>query len=298
MDGRVTILANPRAGRGKASRIARALERELSSRGVILQMIAPDDPAEAPHQPPSAWIAIGGDGTVRSAVSRAVAAASGAPAPVLVVPVGTANLLASHLRLPWDASADLSNVQNIADALERGRTRDFDVPEARGEVFLLMVGVGLDAAIVRRLHAARKGPITRASYLIPAARTFPEFEFPTLSVTIDGRRLVVQQPGLLFVGNVPEYGTGFPILTRARPDDGLLDVYFMPCNSIPELTRFGMLMLAGEHVNEPGALYVRGSQIAVTSDTPCPVQVDGEPLGSTPLRIELPRRRISFIVGE
>ena len=86
-------------------------------------------------------------------------------------------------------------------------------------------------AIVHELDRTRSGPIDLTSYAMPAALAFQSYSYTPISVEIDGRFAFGPKPALVFIGNVPEYGTGFPVLPLARSDDGVLDVCILPCES-------------------------------------------------------------------
>ena len=117
-----------------------------------------------------------------------------------------------------------------------------------------------------------------------------------MEAAIDGRTVASKLPGVAFVGNVKEYGTGFPILPYATPDDGLLDVCVLPCATPLDAVRQFMLAVNAEHVSGEGAIYTRGTKIRIESDEPVPVQVDGEAAGHTPLEIELLPVRVPFVL--
>src|SRR5438045_662783 len=140
---------------------------------------------------------------------------------------------------------------NIARRLERRLRAD-------GKLFLLMTGVGFDAAVVHELDRVRRGPIGYVDYLLPAALALRGYEYPSLRVTVDGREVWRPAPAVAFVGNVREYGTGFPILPDARPDDGQLDICVMPCRTPFDLARLFLQSLSGEHLREEGVVYLRG----------------------------------------
>ena len=121
------------------------------------------------------------------------------------------------------------------------------------------------------------------------------------SVSVDGRVVYPGGPAVAFVGNVAEYGTGFPILTRARPDDGLLDACVLPVRSPVDLMKFAMLSTTGDHVREEGVVYAKGKRVrieAINGSGPVPVQVDGDPAGHTPVEIDLLPARLGFIVPD
>jgi diacylglycerol kinase family enzyme len=124
--------------------------------------------ADAARQPGvSTVIAAGGDGTVR-AVAEGLA---GQGVPLGVVPMGTANLLARNLRLPM-----LSAREALEVALT-GRRRQIDggrrtAHDAAGQVvvdneaFLVISGLGFDAALVSGADSALKRRLGWPAYFI------------------------------------------------------------------------------------------------------------------------------------
>lgn len=290
----ILIFANPIAGRGRGRVVARRLERELHAAGYQPHVIL-DRPSDISTQSvPStaaAAISIGGDGTLRGVVELLLAHGGSTP-PLLPVPMGTANLMGRHLGVQWSA---WNLGASVLATLRQREIVQFDVARANGKLFLLMAGVGIDAQVVHVLDRMRRGPIDFTSYVLPAALTFANYDFPALTVTVDGRRVMRDRPAIAVIGNVKEYGTGFPILTEARPDDGLLDVCVMPCRDRKELAEILLLVASGEHALREDVIYVKGRSITVESAAPVAVQVDGDSAGHTPLRIEMLEQRVPFL---
>ncbi|HEY0007852.1 MAG TPA: diacylglycerol kinase family protein [Tepidisphaeraceae bacterium] len=243
--------------------------------------------------PIHAVIVIGGDGTLRAVIERLtqIMAADALP-PVLVIGLGTANLMQQHLRLRYSPE---TLAADVCDLLRKPRITRVDAALAGEHLFLLMASCGFDATVVHHLSAKRTGPITKLSYLAPALAALRDFSLPRLRVEVDGIVLCSDQPGMVFVGNVAEYGTGFPVLDRANSFDGLLDVCVMRCDSLPELAQLSMLTLVGQHHTAAGVHYVTGKNVAIEGTT-APVQVDGEAAGTTPVRIRLLEHGVPFIV--
>ncbi len=291
---RVLIFANPIAGKGLGRSIANSLRQRLGARGIDVKLFfdraATIDPTEFKDEPPLAAIAIGGDGTLR-VVAEFLLATFGPEhiPPLVVVALGTANLMRQHLNLDWNAA-------EIDRAIDQRRIRYLDAARANGQLFLLMAGVGIDAAIVHALDRIRTGPINKLSYLLPAALALKDYRFPAMSVELDGATIFESAPALTFVGNVSEYGTGFPILPDAVSDDGLLDVCVLPCKDPQKLVEVLLRTVANEHTQMRGVVCARGKHIRVQTENPVPVQLDGDPGGHTPLEIELLPCRLPFIV--
>jgi YegS/Rv2252/BmrU family lipid kinase len=296
----VLIFGNPIAGRGQGQRIAAKLSKRLTADGYAVQVVLKRAdtlrPDEVVRPNVRAVIAIGGDGTLRSVVDRLVReceAAKRAIPPVLVVPLGTANLMGRHLGIKWETkSMDAA----VSRAVRQRRVVELDAARANGSLFLLIASVGFDAHIVHELSRVRKGPIGYISYLIPAALAVKDYSYPALTVVADGQRVFGPKQGFAFVGNIAEYGTGFPILPHAKSDDGLLDVCAIPCSDPKELVNVFLRAAAGEHLGMEGVAYLKAKHIRIESPTPVPVQLDGDEAGHTPLEIDLLPVRVPFIV--
>jgi YegS/Rv2252/BmrU family lipid kinase len=290
----VKLFANPIAGRGQGRAMARTLARELRAAGmrVSTQLKSPATLDEEDLIDADAVIAIGGDGTLRAVVGTYLARVAAVP-PILPVPMGTANLMGRHLGIDWQR-ADLP--QRVVQSLLRGKICKLDCAVANEELFLIVAGVGMDARIVHELDSIRKGPINFASYLLPAAFSLAAYNYPALAVRVDGREIFPESPAVAFVGNISEYGTGFPMLPGARPDDGLLDVCVIPVRSPIDAVQQFLRAAVGEHTLGEGVVYVRGKEIQITSSQKVPLQLDGDPAGHTPVNIRLLPVRVPFIV--
>jgi len=295
---RLLIFANPIAGRGKGKGLVEGLASRLGHRGHIVTSVLEKseslNPSSLVDAAPDAAIVIGGDGTLRGVAQTLldVFAIEQFP-PILVVPLGTANLMGRHLGLDWKARGFESQVASV---LENRRIVHLDVARANGQIFLLMAGVGIDGAVVHELSRVRKGPIDLTSYVLPAALALQGYSYPALRVAVDDRVVFNRAPGMAFVGNVSEYGTGFPILPHARSDDGLLDICVLPCRSRPEAINLVLRAAAGEHLGVEGVVYTKGKRVRIESAESIPVQLDGEAAGHTPVEIELLEAKMPFIV--
>jgi YegS/Rv2252/BmrU family lipid kinase len=294
----VLIFANPIAGRGRGRVIAERLAGRLAAEGFrpTLLLERADQVKRDQLDPEArAAIVIGGDGTVRSVAKclfyQTEQGQEGPP--LLIVPMGTANLLGRHLGIRWDVK-DL--VPRVVRAVAEHDVVRLDTACANDELFLLMASVGIDAQVVHELDRVRAGPIDFTSYVLPAALALGAYDYPRLTVAVDGTTVWRDDHAMALVGNVKEYGTGFPLLPHARPDDGLLDVCVLPTRTRNDALRHFLHAAAGEHLQGEGVVYTKGRDVRIESAGQVPVQIDGEAAGHTPVVIKLLTVRVPFIV--
>ncbi len=287
----LAILLNPLAGRGQGRDLVAGLHRRLLDAGGSCTIAVCTDrdhlrECALRHVGEGRVLAIGGgDGTIHAALS---ALPPGWETPLLLLPLGTENLLATHLGIRPD-------VEIIWRTLVAGRTAPFDVALANGRPVATVIGVGFDAQVVHRVAAERRGHITHMSYFWPIWRTFWESRFPPVRVTADGE-LLCDEPALVFVGNISRYAAGLRILRRARWDDGLLDLCIIRCRNQAALLERAVVTLMNRHIQRQWTTYKQVGSVCIESGEPLPVQCDGEAAGTLPLRVEVAPAAVRLLV--
>ncbi len=126
-------------------------------------------------------VVAGGDGTVNEALQ----ALAGSNATLLVLPSGTANVLARETGLPRNPLA-------AAESAIRFQTREIPLGvvefSTHRRYFLLMCGVGFDAAAVRGLDRVRKRMLGMGAYFLSALGQFTK-RLGRLQATVGGETL-------------------------------------------------------------------------------------------------------------
>ncbi len=232
----------------------------------------------------AAIIVWGGDGTVNEVAS----ALAGTLTPMLPCPAGTENLLAKELRMP-------SHPQRIIELLSVGQIVNCDVGHINGRNFLLIIGVGFDGEVVRRLSAVRSGHISHLSYFWPIWRTFWEHNFPRMRIIADGEEIFDDQ-GLVFIGNISRYAVGLRICRDARYDDGLLDLVVFSCQEQTSLMLHAAWTLLRAHPLKGSVLYKQVRSIHIETDKPVATQIDGDVGPETPIDVSLRGEQVRLIV--
>jgi len=234
----------------------------------------------------AAVIVWGGDGTMNE-VTNALA---GTDVPVLPCPAGTENLLAKELHISLYPP-------RLVDSLKNGRIIDCDVGRVNGRNFLLIIGVGFDGEVVRRLSSVRTGHISHLSYFWPLWRTFWEHNFPRMRIITDGE-MIFDDFGLAFIGNISQYAVGLRICSNARFDDGLLDLVVFRCRERTGLMLHAAWTLLRRHPLKGDVLYSHAKRIIIETDRPVACQVDGDMGPSTPIEAYIAESRARLLIPQ
>jgi diacylglycerol kinase family enzyme len=232
-----------------------------------------------------AIVAAGGDGTIR----HVAAALIDGEMPLGIIPVGTGNVLAHEIGLKLAADA-------VARTLLDGPTIVATCASANDEPFLLMAGAGFDARVLTGLDQRTKSLLGKLAYAAPLIGGLVR-PLDALSLAVDGRPC---QASWVVVANACHYGGGF-VLTRRTGihKRGLVAILF---KARTRTALAGMLTSLArgrldEHAARRGHVEILPcSQVTISSDTPVPVQIDGDVVGSTPLTIHEGTSHVRLIV--
>ncbi len=227
-------------------------------------------------------VAGGGDGTV-SALAYALREVR---TPLLACPAGTANLIASNLGMPTDAT-------RLAETAISGECLDFDIgefthlgtPEAlpldRRRGFMVAAGAGFDAAI---MDAAQ--PLKASMGVLAYVAGVMQNLAPTRAnfrVVLDGREAFTDGIAVLVV-NLGRLQFDLSITHDSNPRDGVLEVAFVRSRTAIGLIPAVWDALLDRVVERPerGPLEIEPArEILVEADPPLRLQYDGEAIDCT-----------------
>lgn len=186
-------------------------------------------------------IACGGDGTIRS-VARGLL---GSTIPMGVVPLGTGNLLARNLEIPLDA------VDRALFVAMSGRTTSIDLGEvtytdgegeSHDDVFLVMLGAGMDADMIAGTDDQLKARVGWLAYVGAFANTLLRGHRIKVEYSIDRNPQVYTKARTLLVANCGMLQGGMVLLPAAQIDDGKLDVMALRAKGPLEWAQAGAVL--------------------------------------------------------
>ena len=225
----------------------------------------------------------GGDGTLNEAINGL----AGTRTAMAVLRGGTANVWAKETQCGKDPVAAMQ-------AIVTGARRSVDLGRANGRYFLLMAGVGLDAAIVARMRPGWKQRLGGVAYVLAGVIATFQWRAMQSLVIIDGERFETPLYWLL-AGNTRSYGGVANITHLARADDGRLEVALLRHGGPHRMLEAAVRLLFKRHLRGSNVRYTRATSIEILTEG-APVQIDGEPAGETPLRIEIAPLALDVIV--
>ena len=138
-----------------------------------------------------------------------------------IMPLGTRNHFSKDLGIPQDIAGAVA-------VIARGYTREVDLGEVNGSIFINNSSIGLYPRIVRRREAQqeRLGRGKWYAAFLAAIRVFRRSPFYRVRFKLDGHSFLRQVP-FVFVGNNLYEMDLYNIGSRQRLDRGLLSVYFL-----------------------------------------------------------------------
>lgn len=276
------LIFNPAAGARRRRRFER-VAGALVARGVrftVADTAAPGDAERLAREAALAGVGVvvaaGGDGTIAE-VANGIA---GTGAALGVIPTGTANVFAHEHGLAFRPEA-------IAASLAAGRTHALLPGEAcfadgRRRLFIQMLGVGFDAAVVAALDTALKRRIGKGAYVVETLRQLSAWPFPCLSLSLDGEEVEAAQ-AIATRGRL--YGGRFLLAPQARPElPGIVACTFAQ-GGIGAALLAGAALPLGLLPRLPGFAARRVSTLVIAGPPGLPVQADGDLAGLTPVTV-------------
>lgn len=226
-------------------------------------------------------IAAGGDGTVRIVCDEV--ARTGVA--VGILPHGTGNLLARNIGIPL-------NIKDALDVVFSGQDRAIDLATfstdaGEDTVFLVMAGLGMDAAIMTGVDDTLKAKVGWVAYFVSGIKAL-RFAPVRVSISVDDGDFVKFRARTIVVGNVGFLQGGIPLLPDAEIDDGLIDVVVLAPKRFLGWLAIVVRVIGRQKRTNERLDRMTGKKVVIRAEKPTPMQLDGDPVGEgTEITIEV-----------
>jgi diacylglycerol kinase family enzyme len=238
-------------------------------------------------------VAAGGDGTLGDLVNAL--AGRGLDVPVGFLPAGTANVFALEAGLPrTDDQLAAFLLTAPARPYLPGLGR-FTGPDGRPaeRLFMLMAGAGFDARVTGAVNHRLKRWHGRGAYVLAGALLLLARRGERLVVTADGEDL----EGDLAVAAVSRfYGGRWSLVPAAAPTKPGLSLAVVGRVTPATLPRLVAAAARGVPDRSGNIRYRDAAEVAVAAPGH-PVQMDGDPVGTTPAVFRRADRPVAVVAG-
>lgn len=292
---RAFVVVNPAAGGGRTAQLWPSLAARLRRLGLEFEAAHTSGRGSATELTRTAvaggWplvVAVGGDGTVNEVVNGLIAPAGRPLAALGAILTGRGRDTGRNLGIAADHEAAMHRLVHGEDTL-------VDVGAVAGQgsggrFFVNSAGAGFDATAAARAATIR-GPGT-VPYLLGILGALRAHRAVPAAIKLEGRLTWTGSMTMVVVANGPHYGGGMKIAPAATPDDGHLDLIIVGHLRRAELLAWLPTVYWGAHLHSARVTTGRGRGIEIETETPVPVHLDGEPMGTTPLRIAVRPRAL------
>jgi diacylglycerol kinase (ATP) len=239
---------------------------------------SPEATAAANHAAGSAAVVVagGGDGTVAD-VATGIYGSSSALA---IVAAGSTNIAARSLGIPANPAAALALICGSY------RLRSIDVGRSDDRSFVHMAGAGLDAALFSATSPVLKRRMGWFAY-VPAAVAALRLPTSDIRITADGTVIEARSSLVLIANGGSAIAPEYQLYPGIAVDDGWLDVIVFtpstPTQIVATLGHAGMQQLD----RSPHVAHARARTVKIDAAPPLPVELDGDPRGSTPRQFSI-----------
>ena len=209
-------------------------------------------------------VAVGGDGTVNE-VARALVHSQTA---LGIVPCGSGNGLARHLRMPMEPKEALAIING-------GHTGFFDYGIINSQPFFCTCGMGFDAFVSEKFAEAGKRGLT--TYIEKVLKESLNYK-PDTYIVEDETGTHKYKAFLIACANAAQYGNNAYIAPGASMQDGLLDVIVMEPFTVLEAPQMAIDLFAKTLGNNHRIKTFQARRLHIHREKEGAIHFDGDPM--------------------
>jgi len=230
----------------------------------------------------------GGDGTLTEAISGLI----GSKIPLVILPGGSANVLATELGIPTD-------LKEAFTLLSHGpvETKIIDVGQFDKRYFIVGISMGFEADVVKGADRETKNKVGIFAYFLSAAAALKITKKAVYHLKIDGQEHEVQGLTCIVINTGNLGFSNISLDKHINVSDGLLDIVVV---RKANLSLFKLMVVTLLKRERPDNLELvehwQGKDISVSSNPKQTIQCDGEILEKIPLHIKIIPGAIKVLV--
>ncbi|KPJ56621.1 MAG: hypothetical protein AMJ42_05120 [Deltaproteobacteria bacterium DG_8] len=295
---KTTIIINPIAGKRNYRNIKKAIN-VLRSNGIIPEIRETTRRGDGEifaqeeiKKGTEIVIAAGGDGTVNEIANGLV----GSSVKLGVLPIGIANVFSLEAQIPSDPVLAINVIlEGLPTIINIGhiRLRKESGEEEIKSHFLLMVGIGFDAGVVREIKRSKISKWGKAAYIFTGMRVVSKYTQSQLYFKIDQGKTIKGYSAV--IGKAHYYGGRFLVTPHASLIDDSLDLCVFQSKGAWNMVKYAWGILKAKHITYTDVYYCKTKEIEVSSPNEVFIQADGDFFGRLPAYLSVKKDALTVL---
>ena len=234
---------------------------------------------------------VGGDGTMHEAINGMYSRKDKKRIPIGLIPAGTGNSLMHDLNC-LDTAVATKWIVN-------GYTKKIDLAEITMEHKVVygfnIIGWGMITDINTRAAGVRWMGENRYTYA--ALMEIMSHKLKHAKVSFEGK--TYDENFIFILGSMTKFtGSAMKMGPKAKLDDGLIDISILRNATRKQLLNLFPKIFTGEHIHSDLVEYRQVDSYSIIPDKHDPLNIDGETIGSTPIKLKVIRESLEIYVSK
>lgn len=241
-------------------------------------------------------VAVGGDGTINEVVNGAMFSDKNKTVPIGILPFGRGNDFVRTLGIDKSLGKLYKSIMNKEfTKSDVGELKFIDLEDSfQTRYFINIADIGIGGVVSQYLRTGGRRFGSDFIYFFSIVRAF--FTYRHQEISVETEHWVFNGPIIsLIMANGRFFANGLCIAPNARIDDGIAEIVIFGKVSIWDYFKNIPAMKKAQILKHKEVLYRRAVKCEIKSKLPCPIDVDGEFVGFTPLIMQMVPNAITLI---
>jgi YegS/Rv2252/BmrU family lipid kinase len=286
---KILIIYNPLAGKKKPKdRQIRAICKNLNLDYIWHDLSTGAFTNYNPNNFQRIFVA-GGDGTIKEVASWLIDYKC--QTPIAIIPIGSANILASSLAVPADSEKAIKfgltdKIHKIDAGLINNR-----------EYFLIAAGCGFDAKVIKNTPRKLKKVWGWLAYIFSIIYSFFSSQANKYFLKIDDESYTVTAQSV-FISNFAKF-FNLNLNPTSKINDGYLSLSILKTLNIRDVGIVAYRLFNGQHIRDWRYEFYRAKNIYILPlKKKVPIQIDGDSIGLTYLDVKILPQVLNIIANK
>ncbi len=295
---KILLVVNPTGGVRNGLEILKNLKPIFEAGGIELEIIetkyaghAKDIARAMEIEKYESLCLVGGDGTMHEAINGMYARDDKKRIPLAIIPAGTGNSLMHDF--------NCLDPNNAAKWIVKGYTKKIDLAEIKMEHKIVyafnIVGWGMITDINLRADGVRWMGENRYTY--SALMEIMSHKQRHAKLSFGGK--TYDENFTFILGSLTKFtGSAMKMAPKAKLDDGLIDISIVRNASRKQMMNLFPKIFTGEHIYSDILEYKQVDSYSIIPDKHDPLNLDGETIGSTPIKLKVLREELEVYTSK